>query len=264
MQIDGKNITAIASDLDGTLIFWPDVYLSDRVLSFVRKILDGGLIFVAASGRQYENVAKLFAPVKDEIYFVCENGSMVVYRDRIILLDCIEEETANELIRDIRRCLGNINTIVSSEGGVYGEACNADFISFVNEKRAQCFKLVDDFSMIKAPKNKISVVFPDGNADHGDMLRQKYSDRLSVVDAGGGWLDFTSKTANKGSGLRFLKENVLGKDTAFACFGDSENDISMFPESAVSFAMSHSSTDVRSRADHGCSDVVELLSGLMG
>lgn len=260
MQIYGKNITAVASDIDGTILNGTDSLLRPEVLCCVRALVDAGIIFVAASGRQYENMAKLFAPVKNDIYFVCENGSIVVHRDKILWKVCIEETTARELIRDIRRYYGNINTIVSSGGSVYGERCNEDFINYVNTEREQCFRLVEDFSLITDAKNKISVVFPDGDVSHGELLREKYSSRLSVVDAGGGWLDFTSKASGKGTGLKYLKDNVLPAGTAFACFGDSENDVSMFSVAELSFAMPHSSDFVKSSAGRVCTDVVELLT----
>ena len=259
VTINGKEINTVASDIDGTLLIWPDAELSDEVLRCVRELLDAGITFIAASGRQYENMRKVFAPVKDEIYFVCENGSAAAYKDELILSDCIDETTARELIRDIRKHLGDIDTIVSSCGSVYGEERNADFIHFVNEKRGQCFRLVESFADIKTPINKISVVFPDGDVSHGKLLRDRYAGRLSVADAGGGWLDFTSLTASKGAALQYLKEKVLPPETSMACFGDSENDVSMFPVGELSFAMSHSTDEVKAKAGGVCANVPALL-----
>lgn len=263
MIIDGKNITAIASDLDGTLLGHSTTALPEGVTETVHELVKRGVHFIAASGRQYENMAKLFAPVKDEIYFVCENGSIVIYRDKVIFEDCIEENTALALIADIPQYLGDIDTIVSCDGSVYGLTSQADFVNMWNEQRSQCFRMVDDFSLITGKKNKISVRFRSGNVAEGDALRQKYSDRLMIVDAGDGWLDFTSKTASKGSGLVYLKENVFGGDTAYASLGDSENDISMFTVSAVSYAMERGNAAVKAAADHVIADAGELLKELL-
>lgn len=263
MIIDGKNITAIASDLDGTLLGKSTTELPAGVTETVHELVSRGVHFVASSGRQYENMAQIFAPIKDEVYFVCENGSIVIYRDKVIFEDCIEEDTALELIADIPAILGDIDTIVSCDGSVYGLTAQADFVNMWNRQRRQCFRMVDDFSVITGKKNKVSVRFRSGDVSEGEAIRQKYSDRLMIVDAGDGWLDFTSKTASKGNGLLFLKEKVFGENTEFASLGDSENDISMFEVSAVSYAMERGNAAVKAAADHVISDAGDFLKSLL-
>lgn len=37
-----------------------------------------GIVFMPASGRQYASLRYLFAPVADELAYVCENGALVM------------------------------------------------------------------------------------------------------------------------------------------------------------------------------------------
>lgn len=40
-----------------------------------------GIVFMPASGRQYASLRYLFAPVADELAYVCENGATVMSED---------------------------------------------------------------------------------------------------------------------------------------------------------------------------------------
>ena len=60
-------IKLIASDIDGTLIkdSTPDLY--PEMVQAVRRLKEKGIIFCAASGRQYESVRNVFREVADDI-----------------------------------------------------------------------------------------------------------------------------------------------------------------------------------------------------
>ena len=57
----------IASDLDGTLLQNGARTLSDTVIEQIKQLKEMGILFVAASGRQYTNLQRLFAPVCEEM-----------------------------------------------------------------------------------------------------------------------------------------------------------------------------------------------------
>lgn len=64
-------IKMIASDLDGTLLLNKAQALPEEIFSLIRELKELGILFVAASGRQYPNMKKLFCPgcVRNCIYF---------------------------------------------------------------------------------------------------------------------------------------------------------------------------------------------------
>ncbi|WP_417921881.1 HAD hydrolase family protein, partial [Clostridioides difficile] len=39
-------------------------------------------MFSAASGRQYQNLIKKFEDIKDDMMFISENGTLVVYKGK--------------------------------------------------------------------------------------------------------------------------------------------------------------------------------------
>ena len=69
-------IRYIASDLDGTLLLNGAQELDPEVFSLILRLKEKGIHFIAASGRQYVNLRRLFEPVQDEISYIAENGRL--------------------------------------------------------------------------------------------------------------------------------------------------------------------------------------------
>lgn len=58
-------IQYIASDVDGTLLHGHATTLNPELFDIILQLKEHGIHFIAASGRQYKNLQRLFAPVKD-------------------------------------------------------------------------------------------------------------------------------------------------------------------------------------------------------
>ena len=85
-------IKLIASDLDGTLLYGRGNSVSEEMFEMIREMKRKGIIFAAASGRQYHNLKKLFAPVWKDMAFICENGAAVFYEDQLIAEQVVPKE----------------------------------------------------------------------------------------------------------------------------------------------------------------------------
>ena len=96
-------IKLAASDIDGTLLQGGKKEIDKAVFEQIRRLKKKGVLFAAASGRQYTSLRRLFAPVADDIVYVCENGA-IVYRDgQIAGKRPMEREAAERLIAQIQR-----------------------------------------------------------------------------------------------------------------------------------------------------------------
>ena len=72
-------------DLDGTLLFADKAQsCRKKIFPLIRQLQEMGIIFVAASGRQYPNMRKLFAPVASEISYISENGALAVDHGEVL------------------------------------------------------------------------------------------------------------------------------------------------------------------------------------
>ena len=72
-------IKLVATDIDGTLLQSGEREVPEAVFVQIDRLLKKGILFAAASGRQYSNLKNLFAPKAEEMTFLCENGA-ILYR----------------------------------------------------------------------------------------------------------------------------------------------------------------------------------------
>ena len=99
-------IKLIASDLDGTLLQNGAQELDPVVFDQIRALAENGIRFVAASGRQYPNLRRLFAPVQDDISYIAENGSLCIHEGKTLSRGLIPRELGNRIVDAIHHCSG--------------------------------------------------------------------------------------------------------------------------------------------------------------
>ena len=85
-------IKLIASDLDGTLLRNGAQEVDPKVYDLIRTLKEKGVHFAAASGRQLYSLRRLFEPVKDEISYIAENGSLCISGDQVIAKGLISRD----------------------------------------------------------------------------------------------------------------------------------------------------------------------------
>ena len=85
-------IKMIASDLDGTLLLNKAQSLPEEIFPLIRKLKEMGILFVAASGRQYPNMKRMFAPVASEIAYISENGALAVDQEEVLYQDSFDRK----------------------------------------------------------------------------------------------------------------------------------------------------------------------------
>lgn len=78
-------IKLIISDMDGTLLNNNDEIHTDFE-EILKDLTSRGILFCVASGRQYYNLLDKFREVQEQIVFVAENGTYVVYKGEELLL----------------------------------------------------------------------------------------------------------------------------------------------------------------------------------
>ncbi|EJI1394875.1 HAD hydrolase family protein, partial [Vibrio parahaemolyticus] len=98
-------IKFIASDMDGTLL---DQYgrLDPEFFDLFLQLEEQGILFSAASGRQYYSLRDTFAPIKDRVLYVAENGTLVMYQDKELYSCTIPKAEVAEIVKAAREIDG--------------------------------------------------------------------------------------------------------------------------------------------------------------
>ena len=149
-------IKLIASDLKMNVLQNGARTLSYTVIEQIKQLKKMGILFVAASGRQYTNLRRLFEPVCDEIAYVCENGAMVVYKGKILHKDVFERELAEEILHSILK-KERAELVVSGEKTVYLQPKTEDFRKYMIDFVKNNTTILPDIFQVPEDMIKISV-----------------------------------------------------------------------------------------------------------
>lgn len=259
-------IKLIASDLDGTLLQNGAQELTPRALDLVRRLTEKGIYFVAASGRQYANERRLFAPVRDRISYIAENGSICIHEGKVISRGAIDDELAARIIREVKQNT-NFEILVSREDTCLIENNDPDFVDLITKVMQNTTEIVDDITRVRGPILKIAIAsMTDGTRvidRHLKYLQDKFGSEIKVVTSGTIWIDFIAPGANKGTALSGLIRRLGVKPEECIAFGDQYNDVEMLELVGTSYAMSNAAPGISIHADYVTNSVEDVLEDIL-
>ena len=70
-------IKLIATDVDGTLVKDGTMQIDPEYMTVIKQLVQKGIIFAVCSGRQFISERKLFAPIKDQLLYITDGGTVV-------------------------------------------------------------------------------------------------------------------------------------------------------------------------------------------
>lgn len=235
-------IKFIASDMDGTLLNGQDE-IHPEFYEVFEKLKEKDIIFSAASGRQYYNLVKRFEEVKDDIMFIAENGTFVVYKGEEILVNALDKNIALELI-DIGRKIEGAYVVVCGKKAAYIESKDEALMQEV-EKYYESREVVEDLKSVDDDILKVTMCDFKGSEGNSNKYFEEYRDKLQVTVSGQIWLDITAKGANKGVAIKKVQEMLDINPKETMVFGDYLNDLEMMKNAYHSYAMENAHPELK-------------------
>ena len=242
-------IKLVATDIDGTLIGDGENKLNPRMNDLILELKEKGILFVAASGRQYPSIWKLFENVKDEMIFVAENGAYVVCRGVDIDEVAMDRELAVKLIKELRTLKDSFFT-VSVKEKFYIETKDKEFLDLLIHGYKNEVAVVEDVLELDLNIIKISIYKKDGADELAKTMVPKWEDRFKVVLAGHEWLDFMDLRVDKGNAIKKIQEVLNIEIDETMVFGDNINDLGMFERAKYSYAVENAREEVKAAAKY--------------
>lgn len=255
----------IASDIDGTLLPPGRTDIPAHIFPLIRRLTERGILFCPASGRQYHSLRRLFAPVADELCYLCENGSVIFGPGTeetapLLAKTAIPRAAAMELVYAMLDHPG-CEPLVSGQNTTYIHRDQVGLCLDIERYVGNRMAFFDAPEDIPEKIVKIAAYCPGTIAAVERDLRPGWAPRLNVAVAGAEWLDFTPET--KGTGLRRLCA-VLGVSPAeTAAVGDNFNDVPMLDAVGQPWIMSGAAPELTARYENHCDDVAALLARLL-
>ncbi|MCD8119312.1 MAG: Cof-type HAD-IIB family hydrolase [Lachnospiraceae bacterium] len=251
-------IKLIVSDIDGTMLQNGAQSISRKTINLIERLCDRGVIFAAASGREYSNLYRLFGRVQDRIMYICLNGAMIMHRGKLICKTPIDRETGLEIIADIQAKRG-CDVLVSGLDCCYIKQNNREYVNHIVNVLKNRTTFVHNFEDIEEEFLKISAHAAGGIDQYSDDFIAKWGLRLPTAVSGDDWIDFNGPLVNKGNALMVVQRLFDIREDETMTFGDNYNDVEMFDKSYFSYAMSGSTPDIRARARYLTPTVESIL-----
>lgn len=245
-------------DLDGTLLNHKH-QISDRLIRSLTLLKNKGIVIALASGRTYTYVKKIAAKVETIDYLICNNGSIITDKDKVIYEKKIDDVIANTLWQ-----YASINSL--------GLILNTSSLQMVN--RHNHHSLTDNYQIIDdIPKdtNIYQMTFTSKNKEAISSLLNYLEDipvKIAYVSKGyydnnyDGEIsvDVINNESSKGIAIMNLLTRLnLSKENAI-CFGDNVNDLEMFDTCETKVAMSTSMTVLSAEATYITNDISNFIN----
>ena len=219
-------IKLIASDLDGTLLLNHAQSLNPGTAELIHRLTQQGRIFVAASGRQYPNLYRLFHGVENEIAYICENGALVMYQGNVVEKHIIERSLGQKIMKTIL-AKEDTEVLLSGMNTCYVQPKDPAYAFHLKHVVKNNVTVVDDILKVEEPYIKISLYEKAGVAASFQYWSEKFQGIIRVVTSGNQWLDTIQDGVNKGSAIRALGEKLGIRADEMMAFGDNYNDLEM-------------------------------------
>ena len=243
-------IKLIATDIDGTLVPDGTAKIDKRMYDVIKRLKEHGIVFAGASGRQFVSMAKLFSPVKEDMYYITENGAILRDAKRVYKMNIIERPVLMEMIKDVKK-LKDCDIMLCGKDTAYCEDKSEMFYWMRDSYRYNIEVLGDFRTHLQDDIVKMSIYHKDNaEAIVNEWFTPKWGERFKIASAGIMWMDIVNPGADKGSSLRALQEHLGITREETMAFGDNLNDIGMLEAAEESYAIGSARDEVKAAAKH--------------
>ena len=232
----------IALDLDGTLLDSRKRFPAEFP-SWVRSHPE--TVFVLASGRQIYELLKQLSEIKDELWYIAENGACVYHAGEFLMVDAMKTEDSLKVLDEFSG-KPDCEPLVCGLDSAYVRNCGGQAKDEA-EKYYDHIEYNDDLYSCCSKDRilKIAVFVNNFRAEEVYSSLPPREDGLSALLSGDSWIDIANSSVGKGAALKAV-QGILGVSREeTAAFGDYLNDISLFEAAGESYAMANSHPELK-------------------
>lgn len=240
------NVKFIATDMDGTLLN-EQGRLARDFYDVYHQLQQQGVLFAAASGRQYYSLKETFAPVQDSMVFIAENGTLVMHGGKELYSCTMSKDSTDAIIRQARGIEGT-HVVLCGKQSAYIEAQDPDALAEIQKYYHRC-EQVDDLLSVEDEFIKVAICHFGGTEDLVyPSVNEKFGHNHKVVISARIWLDVMNEQASKGAAIEHLQKTLGFSYEQTMSFGDYFNDVEMLQASYYSYAVANAHEKVKTYA----------------
>ncbi len=238
-----SDIKFIAADMDGTLLD-ENGQLNPEFFDIYPQLTQKGIIFAAASGRQYYSLIETFAPVKEQMMFIAENGTLVMHQGEE-LYSCEIDKPSIKAIIEQARAIEGAQIVLCGKKSAYIETQDPDALKEFAKYYHRC-QYMEDLLQVDDDFIKVAICHFGGTEELVyPTFNQAFGHTHQVVVSAKIWLDLMNAEASKGAAIEHLQRTLGFSFEQTMSFGDYLNDLEMLKASGHSYAMENAHPKVK-------------------
>lgn len=263
-----SKIKLIATDMDGTFLKGDGSYDRERFSRLLPKLKEQDILFTVASGRAMIALEKVFAGFEQDLAFVAENGSFVLYNDRVLFEAKMESDFYLK-ITDLLDSLPDLTGyMLSGRRGAYAlETVSDEYINF-SKDYYENVQRVSSLADVSDDIFKITVNFTQETIHQREAWLNQHLDGATAMTTGFESLDIVLSNVDKSTGLAAMCQKLgLAPDQVLA-FGDNMNDYQMLEFAGQAVATANARQEVKAISNQvigHCNEesVISYMEGLV-
>ena len=262
--MDLSKIKMVVTDMDGTLLN-SNHEVSDQFFELFKELKSKGILFVAASGRQYNSIVDKLYTIKDDIIVIAENGGFAMKQEIEILATPLDKYHVEKILSTLNT-IPNIHPVLCGKHKAYISGNSDEFTEKLSEYYT-AFEVLDNLNDFDSEVIKIAIYHFDSSEQYIYPFVKHFEDELKVKVSGEDWLDISNMNAHKGYALEKVMKSYNLYSNEVMVFGDYNNDLEMLALSDYGFAMENAHPNVKkvakystlSNDENGVEHILKLL-----
>lgn len=239
-------IKFIAADMDGSLLN-DNKQLPEDFYEVFEALQSRGVLFAAASGRQYESLLETFEPIKDQMLFIADNGTLVMHKGEELHSSTMNAESVKQITASVQN-IEDSHIVLCGKSTAFINTQDERALDEISKYYAKV-TYVNDLLAVQDEIIKIAVLNFNGTEQNVyPVVNPLFSESHQVVVSARIWLDFMEKTASKGTAIKCLQQKFGFSFEQSMSFGDYFNDVEMLKETYHSYAMENAHPEIKKLA----------------
>lgn len=233
--------------MDGTLLN-SQHQVSNRFFEQFKALKERNILFVAASGRQYNSIVDKLDTIKDDIIVIAENGGFAMQGEKEIISTPLQNGFQDTIL-DILEKVDGIHPVICGKNNAYSYGKSLDFLNKLKEYYT-AFEILEDLKSFDGEVMKIAIYHYESSEKYIYPAVKQLEDRLKVKISGQNWVDVSDQDAHKGYALKKIQDMYGIERHETLVFGDYNNDLEMLALADYSFAMENAHPNVKKAANY--------------
>ena len=175
--------------MDGTLLNSKHE-VSDRFFELFEELKKRDILFVAASGRQYNSILDKLEAIKNDIVIVAENGAYVMRKDEELLSTLLPKDKQAIILEALSK-VANGNAVLCGKKKAYLTGESNAFADMLRQFYST-FEIVEDLNLVNADILKIAIYHFESSERHIYPSVKHLEGDLKVKVSGPNWVDVSS------------------------------------------------------------------------